>query len=167
MLPNTPNQQLHFLQQKIEQIGSAIFFNQSDSVIKLPTSVVNTVKVDDYGYVWFFVSRPGKQMQEFETEFPARMDFFRKGVDYFLQVSGKGWVVTNPEEVTGFYKANADLDTSLMADTLLVKIKMLRAEYFETQTRLNASWWQNAVHYFTGWFRSPSHPGASSYSPAS
>jgi len=167
MLANSPNQQLHFLQQKIEQIGSAIFFNQSDSVIKLPTSLVSTVKVDDYGFVWFFVNRPGKKMQEFETEFPARMDFFRKGVDYFLQVSGKGWVVTDPEEVSGFFGHNRGIDSNIMADALLIKVKMLKAEYFETQTRLNTSWWQNAVDFVSGWFRHSSHPGASSYSPAS
>ena len=40
----TQTQQLTFLQDKIQQIGSAIFFNQSDSVLKLPTSLVNTIK---------------------------------------------------------------------------------------------------------------------------
>src|SRR5215216_6264307 len=94
-----PNQQLNFLQEKIGEIGSAIFFNLSDSVLKLPTTLVNTFKVDDYGFVWFFMQRPRQELKEFEMEFPVRLDFFKKGTNHFLQVSGKGWVVTDPEEM--------------------------------------------------------------------
>ncbi|HVG12721.1 MAG TPA: hypothetical protein VM843_06925 [Flavisolibacter sp.] len=167
MSATTQTQQLTFLQEKIQQIGSAIFFNQSDSVLKLPTSLVNTVKVDDYGYVWFFVKKPAQQIQEFENEFPARMDFFKKGVDYFLQVSGKGWVVSDPEEVYTFFELHKDLSVSVMDGAVLVKVKMMRAEYFETQTRLKSSWWQNAVGLFTTWFRNPSGVGPDTYFPAS
>ena len=59
------NQQLNFLQEKIREIGSAIFFNQSDSVLKLPTSIVSTLKVDDYGFVWFFIQKPKQSLKEF------------------------------------------------------------------------------------------------------
>src|SRR5215218_554592 len=93
------NQQLNFLQEKIREIGSAIFFNLSDSVLKLPTSIVTTLEVDDYGFVWFFIQKPRQCLKEFETEFPVRLDFFKKGTSFFMQVSGKGWVVTDPEEV--------------------------------------------------------------------
>ena len=167
MSATTQNQQLNFLQDKIHQIGSAIFFNQSDSVLKLPTSIVSTVKVDDYGYVWFFVKKPNQQIQEFENEFPARMDFFKKGVDYFLQVSGKGWVVSDPEEVYSFFELHKDLNVSVLDGAVLVKVKMLRAEYFETQTRTKSSWWQNAVGLFTTWFRNPHAVGPDTYFPAS
>ena len=80
------NQQLLFLKEKIQDINSAIFFNLSDAVLKLPTSIITTLKVDEFGYVWFFVERPKQQLNEFEKEFPARMDYFRKGKDYSLQI---------------------------------------------------------------------------------
>ena len=51
------NHQISFLQERIEEIGSAIFYNESEAVLKLPTSIVSTVKVDDYGFVWFFVQK--------------------------------------------------------------------------------------------------------------
>ena len=70
------NQQLNFLKEKIQEIGSAIFFNQSDSVLKLPTSIVDTVKVDDFGLVWFYVQKPKQDLREFDKEFPVRLDFF-------------------------------------------------------------------------------------------
>jgi general stress protein 26 len=159
-------QQLHFLQEKIEQIGSAIFFNLSDSVLKLPTSIVTTLKVDDFGYVWFFVKKPNQHIQEFEKEFPVRMDFFKKGMDYFLQVSGKGWVVIDPEQVAHFIEANNEVHTGIFNDMVLVKVKMLKAEYYETQNAGKATWWKQAINTVTTWFRHPNSIGRH-YFPAS
>lgn len=161
------NQQLAFLQEKIQQIGSAIFFNLSDSVLKLPTSVVTSLKVDDYGFVWFFVKKPNQHLQEFEQEFPVRLDFFKKGVDYFLQVSGKGWVVSDPEDLNTYSTLFNDVDPLAVHDSVLVKVKMLKAEYYETQQRAKHSWWYNAVSVVTTWFRSSHHLGSSTYYPAS
>ena len=151
--PATNQQQFSFLQEKIREIGSAIFFNLSDSILKLPTSIVSTLTVDDYGYVWFFVQRPKQSLKEFETEFPARLDFYKKGKSYFLQVSGKGWVVTDPEEMNSFVSLPEELRKLAMNDMVLVKVKILKAEYFETNpARTKPSWWQQALHSVTTWF---------------
>lgn len=163
------NQQLHFLQEKIQQIGSAIFFNLSDSVLKLPTSVVTSLRVDDYGFVWFFVKKPNQHIQEFDQEFPVRMDFFKKGVDCFLQVSGKGWVVTDPEDLNSFAELFGEFDASVLTESVLVKVKMLKAEYYETPSRARNSWWQSAVNTVTAWFGNTHHLGHNhnTYYPAS
>jgi general stress protein 26 len=157
--------QLNFLQQKIQQIGSAIFFNLSDSVLKLPTSLVSTLKVDDYGYVWFFVKKPQQHLQEFENEFPVRLDFFRKGSEYFLQVMGKGFVVNDPEEINTL-KMSEEWDTLISDDTVLVKVKMMKAEYYETRTRENTTWWQSALNSVITWFGT-NNVGPNIYFPAS
>src|SRR6476659_11243868 len=88
-----------FLREKIKNLGSAIFFNQSDAVLKLPTSIVRIINVDEYGYIWFFIQKPPQQLSEFEKEFPVKLDFFRKGLDYSLQVIGNGYIVSDPEEL--------------------------------------------------------------------
>ncbi|HEU4471772.1 MAG TPA: pyridoxamine 5'-phosphate oxidase family protein [Flavisolibacter sp.] len=146
------NQQLNFLQEKIQEIGSAIFFNQSDSVLKLPTSLVTTLKVDDYGFVWFFIQKPKQHLREFDAEFPVRLDFFKKGKSYFLQVNGKGWVVTDPEEVNGFVTLPEDAKNLALNEMVLVKVKIMKAEYYETKTARH-SWWQQAVNAVSTWFR--------------
>lgn len=149
------NNQLQFLREKIQEIGSAIFFNLSDSVLKLPTSIVTTLQVDDYGFVWFLVQKPKQYLREFETEFPARLDFFKKGINCFLQVSGKAWVVSDPEEMNAL-ESLPETVKELAAgegDMVLVKVKMLRAEYHETQTRVPNSRWHNAVSNMFTWFR--------------
>ncbi|RYY99471.1 MAG: hypothetical protein EOO11_04855 [Chitinophagaceae bacterium] len=161
---HTP-QQLHFLQEKIRTIGSAIFFNQSDAVLKLPTSVVTNFKVDDYGYVWFFMKKPHQDIRQFEQDFPVRLDFFRKGVDCFLQVQGKGWIVTDPEEMYAFLEMNEDVNPQIFQDMTLVKVKMQKAEFYETATRTQ-SWWQHAWNTMTTLFR-PSNVGSNTFFPAS
>jgi len=162
-----PSQQLNFLQEKIQQIGSAIFFNLSDSVLKLPTSLVSTLKVDDYGYVWFFVKKPKQHLQEFENEFPVRLDFFKKGIDCFLQISGKGWVVKDPEEIMNCRMLLSDASLLGSSEMVLVKVKMLKAEYYETHSRQQNSWWQNVVGGVFNWFRLGSSVGPNTYYPAS
>src|SRR3954471_23309159 len=143
------NQQLNFLQEKIQEIGSALFFNLSESVLKLPTSIVSTLKVDDYGFVWFFVQKPMQNLKEFESEFPVRLDFFRKGSGCFLQVNGKGWVVSDPEEMNSFVSLPEDAKRVALNEMVLVKVKILRAEYYETRSTQNHSWWQGAVNTVT------------------
>ena len=160
------NQQLNFLQEKIQEIGSAIFFNLSDSVLKLPTRLVNTLKVDDYGFVWFFMQRPRQELKQFEMEFPARLDFFKKGTNYFLQVSGKGWVVTDPEEMNSIECLPQDVKQLALNDIVLVKVKMLKAEYFEPKVAGHISWWQSIVNAVSAWFAGNNYrPGT--YYPAS
>lgn len=156
----TPNQQLQFLQEKIKEINSAIFFNLSDAVLKFPTTIVSTLKVDDYGYVWFFVKKPKQNINEFETEFPVRLDYFKKGTEYFLQIMGKAWVITDPEELNTFIAVNEEVEKQDVEDTVLVKVKMMKADFQETQTRNSNSWWANAKYYFFTWFRSSDYrPG--------
>jgi len=161
------NQQFNFLQEKIQEIGSAIFFNLSESVLKLPTSLVNQVKVDDYGYVWFYIQKPRQQLKEFDMEFPVRLDFFRKGQSCFLQVNGKGWVVTDPEELNSFVTLPEDAKKLALNEMVLVKVKIMRAEYHETRTANAQSWWQSAVNTVTTWFRHSNNLRPDVYYPAS
>ena len=160
------NQQLAFLKEKIEDLGSAIFFNLSESVLRFPTALVNSMQVDDFGYVWFWVQKPKQSIREFENGFPVRLDFYRKGKHYFLQVTGTAWVVTDPEEV-----ALLDADAQKGKGTpamVLVKVKMLRAEYHETQTAHANSWWQNVVNAVASWFGSSNgYAPSNTFFPAS
>ena len=161
------NHQLSFLQKRIEEIGSAIFYNLSESVLKLPTSIVSTLKVDDYGFVWFFVQRPKQQLREFDQEFPVKLDFYKKGLGYFLQVTGRGFVVTDPEEMNAYVTLPEDIKKLAGEKMALVKVKIQKADYYQTRSAQNAHWWQNAWQSITTWFRNNSFRHGTSYSPAS
>lgn len=161
------NQQLNFLQERIGEIGSALFYNLSDAVLKLPTSVVTSLKVDDYGFVWFCVQKPSQHLTEFEQEFPVKLDFYKKGAGYFLQVMGKGFVVNDPEEMNSFVTLSEEIKKLANNTVALVKVKIQKAEYYETRTVSNASWWQSAVSYITTWFKNNQYRPNNTYFPAS
>jgi len=134
-----------FLQEKIKNLGSAIFFNQSDAVLKLPTSIVRILHIDEYGYIWFFVQRPLQQLTEFEKEFPVKLDFFRKGLDYSLQVMGNGYIVNDPEELFIVTSNMGDVKQFDPAKMILMKVKMSRVDYFDNISGSKSSWLQSAI----------------------
>src|ERR1700694_4468700 len=92
---------LGFLQEKIHELRSALFFNTGNAVLKFPTCIITALKVDEAGQVWFFVNPPEQCLHEFDKEFPARLDFFRKGKQFYLQITGKAFIVTDPVELNG------------------------------------------------------------------
>ena len=115
-----------FLREKIKNLGSAIFFNQSDAVLKLPTSIVRISHVDQYGYIWFFMQKPPQALNEFEKEFPVKLDFFRKGLDYSLQVIGKGCIINDPEELMVVTENMHEVRPFNPEKMILIKVKMTR-----------------------------------------
>jgi hypothetical protein len=161
------NHQLSFLQKRIEEIGSAIFYNLSESVLKLPTSIVSTLMVDDYGFVWFFVQKPKQQLSQFDQEFPVKLDFYKKGAGYFLQVTGRGFMVADPEEINAYVDLPEDVKNLTNENMALVKVKIQKADYYMTRSSQKANWWQNAWQSFITWFRHNTYRPGNSYSPAS
>ena len=70
-----------------------------------------------------------------------RLEFFRKGRDFFLHASGKAFIVTDPEDINGLL----DEDIREKADDrlVLIKVRITKAEYFQSV----------APHTQTGWWR--------------
>jgi general stress protein 26 len=124
-------QYLPFLQQKIQGIGSALFYSLSDAVLKFPTSIVNTLKVDETGNVWFLTNRPGQHLHEFDWEFPARMQFYRKGKGYFLQINGKACIVNDPEEVNNIVALPEETKNRAFKEMVLIRVQIGNVEYCE------------------------------------
>ena len=68
-----------FLQKKIMELEQALFFNYSRSVLKLPTSLINALHVDDIGQVWFMLKRlPPARCRQILHRDRAGRDQFRR-----------------------------------------------------------------------------------------
>lgn len=158
---------LPFLQEKISDLRSALFFSLSNAVLKMNTTIVTALKVDDVGQVWFFVNRPMQNIQEFDKEFPARLEFYKKGKSFYLRIMGKACIVNDPEEVNGLVNISEDIKSKAMSQLVLVKVKIQSAEYVE-----NTAFETNGLPYtirslFNKWFGSqPSGYRPYSFQPA-
>ena len=143
---------LPFLQEKISDLRSALFFSLSNAVLKMPTTIVTALKVDEVGQVWFFVNRPVQHIQEFDKEFPARLEFFRKGKNFHLKIMGKACIVNDPEELNGLVEVSEDIKRKAMSQLVLVRVKIQTAEYMENTPPETSGWLQSLRAQFGRWF---------------
>jgi len=143
---------LPFLQQKIYDLRSALFFSLSNAVLKMPTTIVTALKVDEVGQVWFFVNRPLQQIQEFDKEFPARLEFFKKGKPFFLKIMGKACIINDPEEVNGLVSVSEEIKTKAMNQLVLVKVKIQSVEYVENADLETNGWLHSIRNHINRWF---------------
>jgi general stress protein 26 len=141
---------MHFLQEKIQDLKNALFFPQNTSVLRIATSIVAVLKVDELGQMWFFVPKPKQELHEFDRQFPARLEFFRKGKKFFLHVSGKAFIVTDPEEINSLVFDDIREQTS--SHLVLIKVKMMQADYFESADPAQSSrWWRDLRNQVYSW----------------
>ena len=143
---------LPFLQEKISDLRSALFFSLTNSVLKIPTTIVTALRVDEVGQVWFFVNRPMQNIQEFDREFPARLEFFKKGKPFYLKIMGKACIVNDPEEVNGLVSVSEDIKCKALHQLVLVKVKIQSAEYMENSPAETNGWLHALRAQFYKWF---------------
>jgi general stress protein 26 len=122
--------QVLFLQEKIMDLQQALFFNLSDAVLKLPTSIINALHVDDVGQVWFLVTRPSQNIAEFDKEFRARLDFYKKGKSFYMHVTGKASIVADPEEINSVTSIAENVKPTANSKMILVKLKINTIHYY-------------------------------------
>src|SRR5579872_6692679 len=130
MINHSSSSNLPFLQKKIQELKNALFFSQNSSLLRMATTIVTILKVDELGQLWFFVPRPQQALHEFDREFPVKLEFFRKGTGYYLHITGKAYIVNDPEEVNSLLFE--DLKKQISGNMVLIKVKMGRADYFES-----------------------------------
>ncbi|WP_205511680.1 pyridoxamine 5'-phosphate oxidase family protein [Longitalea arenae] len=142
-----------FLQDKIQGIGSALFYNLSGGVLKFPTTIVSIITVDELANIWFFTNRPEQQLNEFDRQFPAHMQFYRKGKGYYLQIVGKAYIINDPEELNSLIGLSEEVKAKAFKEMVLIKFKIGSAKYYTFQPKFtykhNVFGWLNR---FYNWF---------------
>jgi hypothetical protein len=143
---------LRFLREKIQDLRHAIFFSENTSLLRMATTIITLSKMDELGQLWFFVPRPQQALHEFDREFPVRLEFFKKGRQFFLHVLGKAFIVTDPEEVNSL--VHDDIREQAADNLVLIKVRMLKADYFKTpgEGPRTAKWWRDLRNQLHGWF---------------
>ncbi|HVY75660.1 MAG TPA: hypothetical protein VG890_12560 [Puia sp.] len=121
-----------FVEEKILDLENALFFSTSEAVLKMPVCIVKILQVDRLGQLWFVVPRPTQFIYTFEKTFPVKLDFFRKGRDYFLKILGKAFIINDPEEINSC-EGLSDLikQKAMENDLVILKVKITNADYSE------------------------------------
>lgn len=97
----------------------------SNNVSRLPNDIVEFLEVGENGQLWFTVHRPGKNAENYEQCFPARLFFYRKGIEFFVEINGTVTIVRDKDILM-------EKKDHLGEDCLLLKMTPTVAEYTET-----------------------------------
>lgn len=120
-----------FLSQKIKELENALFMSESNALVSLPTHIVRITEVDEEGNIWFIIPKPTQVIESFSKEMPAKLDFFKKGKEFFLKISGVATIVWSLKEMT-CAKLTKQFSGSFEKDNMVaVKVKVQASEYVE------------------------------------
>ncbi|MES1215883.1 MAG: hypothetical protein ABUT20_10215 [Bacteroidota bacterium] len=118
---------LQFIRNKIYELRSAIMYSMSNELVKIPNNIVNAVLVNDKGELWFLSKKPQQFISECEQIFPVRLKFYRKGISFYIEISGMATIVNEAFEK----KLLPETDQTTNERPVLIKMNMKNIEYVE------------------------------------
>jgi len=115
---------LMFIKNKLQQIKSAVMYVTNSNIGRLPNDLVEFESVDEDGLLWFSAHIPRNWVKAYELHFPAKLIFYRKGVDYYVEITGTAVVVNKQDVMHG--------TNNMEGGKLLLKMVPYYIEYTET-----------------------------------
>lgn len=118
-----PDTNLEFIRKKIYELNTALMYSMGNEPVRTPNGVVTAQQVDHEGNLWFSFRSAVPCLNEYEECFPVRLNFFRKGLPFYMEVSGKATVIKNAEEKRQYLRGDSQ--------AVLMKMNMMYIEYAE------------------------------------
>lgn len=144
------------IRQKIESLKTAIMYSTSNDVLKLPTHIVHTLKVDDNGYLWFIVPKPTQQIAAFESKFPVELQYFKKGSPDVINVHGAAQIVTDEAIIAAIDFMSEERKAELLVNHIFLNVKMMQVELNELEVE-RKTFWQSLKQSVLELIAPPSH----------
>jgi general stress protein 26 len=144
---------LAILRNKIQQIKVALFKSETDFELQLPNNIIQTLSVEDDATVWFFTTCNACHARFMNQYFYANLNYYKKDTDCRLQLVGKAIVVDDTENS---FTALNDYSKEVYT-TVLVKMKIMKAEFFENKIVNDISWQEKIKSVLAGLFISSTH----------
>jgi general stress protein 26 len=151
----TKDENLEFLKQKMQEIRSAKFSAEINSLLQLPNNVITIINADNEGNVWFFTSCNGTYANNMDKSFYASLDFYNKASDSRLHIDGNATIIDDEKEIQTF--TIPDSKKSFAYNIVLIKLKIVKAEYFEAKLAYNQSLKETIKNIFVQLFYSDTH----------
>ncbi len=135
------------IKEQIMTLGSALFFTENESLLKLPVHVINNVQIDEQNRIWFLIQRPTQELTEFDQELPAKLDFFKKGQSFYVKVRGTAMIVDNASKIEAL--SGAGEDTS---NLVAVSVKIRAYEVTGGVAKPSQSWFKQSRQQLSSFF---------------
>ncbi len=149
----TQEQEQQILKSKIMELNSALLFTESASIIKLPTHVISDVEIDIEGNIWFVIPKPVQHIEAFEKEIPAKLDFFKKGKDFFVKVRGTAFLIADELEIANNTMVSAEMKERMMDEKSIgVMVRVQDTELVDNTPKPSMNWLQSSRSQLSSWF---------------
>ncbi len=153
MTPAAQEQEMKVMKSRIMELNSALFFTESISIIKLPTHMISDVEVDAEGDVWFAIPKPGKHIDAYDKEMPAKLDFFKKGMDFFVKIRGIATLQTDVEAIMNNENISVEMRERMTAKNMIgVSVKRVESEIVDNTPKPAQRWFQASRSQLSSWF---------------
>ena len=149
MTSATITTEMQTLKTKIMELQSALFFTESKSIVKLPTHVISDVELDNEGSIWFVIPKPSMHIEAYDKEMPTKLDFFKKGTDFFVKVRGTAFLQA---EINGETLSAEMRERLTNADVILVKVEVQESELVDNSPKPKQNWLQASRSQLSSWF---------------
>jgi general stress protein 26 len=146
---------LAFLSEKIKELENALFMSESKTLVNLPTHIIRITEVDEDGNIWFIIPRPTQVIESFSSEMPAKLDFFKKGKEFFLKISGLATIVWSAEEMKGTNLTRQFSESLEKENVVAVKVKVESTEYVEKNPKPSTNPILNVGSQVYNWLLNP------------
>jgi hypothetical protein len=141
------------LKSKIMELQSALLFTESSSIVKLPTHVISDVELDNEGNIWFVIPKPAMHLEAFDMEIPAKLDFFKKGKDFFVKIRGFAFLQTDLTEANSNEGLSAGMHQRMQDEAVIaVKVKVQETELVDNSPKPSQNWLQASRSQLSSWF---------------
>jgi len=128
--------------------------SESNALVSLPTHIVRVTEVDEEGNVWFIIPRPTQVIESFSKEMPAKLDFFKKGKEFFLKISGVASIIWSETEIKEA-SLSKQFSESLRKGDVAVKVKVEVSEYVQKTPKPNSNPLLNVGSQVYNWLLNP------------
>lgn len=146
------DQDLLFLKEKIREIKIALFKSEINSELRLPNNIIQTLSVEDDGTIWFFTTCNGNHARFIDKPFYAYLDYYKKDTGCSLHLAGKAIIADNEQE-----DQFATRNFTSAYTNVLVKMKIMQADFFEGKPYSNLSWTDKIKTVINNLFLPPEH----------
>jgi hypothetical protein len=110
--------------------------------------------VDEAGNIWFIIPKPTQVVESFSKEMSAKLDFFKKGKEFFLKISGVATIVWSAKEVAGA-GLSKEFSESLRKGDVAVMVKAEMTEYVEKNPKPSSNPLMNVGSQVYNWLLNP------------
>ncbi len=110
--------------ERINSFQYGLFENQSNQEFRLQNGIARLIHSDDQGNCWLLFHTNLSDAGVFEKEFPAKVRFYEKGKDYYVEAGGKAVIQTNPDEWAACPSISYGMAKALRYHGLIVCFKM-------------------------------------------